>query len=207
MPGVDIRIVADRAQARAKEVDAMIVALVAGALLVAGAGRAAARIAGATRSRRRTGSRRRPSASCSRCSATRSLSSALDATLRLARAENATLVPAYLATVPFNLPIAAPLPAQCARAMPLLETIEQRAARLGVPVDSRIETGRSARHALRQLLAARALRPHRGPGATRRRAPASTADDIAWLLENAPGEIVVLRAERNGGGRRRVLAQ
>ncbi|HEY7631904.1 MAG TPA: universal stress protein [Thermoleophilaceae bacterium] len=125
--------------------------------------------------------------------------SALDATLRLARAEHATLVPAYLATVPYNLPLSAPLPLECERAMPLLETIEQRAARLSVPVDSRIETGRSPRHALRQLLDEERF--------DRIVVPAATAtssgfgpEDIAWLLENAPGEIAVLRAEQNGGG-------
>lgn len=125
--------------------------------------------------------------------------SALDATLRLARAEGATLVPAYLATVPLNLPMATPLPVQCSRAMPLLETIEQRAARMGVPVDSRIETGRSARHALRQLVAEERFDRIVLPAAT----PTSSGfspEDIAWVLENVPGEIVVLRAARKKGG-------
>jgi len=35
--------------------------------------------------------------------------------------------------------------------MPLLEAIERRATRLEVPVDSRIERGRTPRHALAQL--------------------------------------------------------
>lgn len=126
--------------------------------------------------------------------------SALDATLRLARAEGATLVPAYLATVPYRLPISTPLPNQCERAMPLLETIEQRAARLGVPVDSRIETGRTPRHALRQLLAHERYDRMVVPAATAS-SSGFDADDIAWLLENAPGEIAVLRAERNGAQR------
>jgi hypothetical protein len=120
---------------------------------------------------------------------------ALDATLRLARAEGATLVPAYLATVPFRLPMDAPLPMQCKTAMPLLETIEQRAARLGVPVDARIETGRSPRHALRQLLDAERFDRIVVPAATGT-SSGFGPDDISWLLENAPGEIVVLRAER-----------
>jgi nucleotide-binding universal stress UspA family protein len=127
--------------------------------------------------------------------------SALDATLRLARAEHATLVPAYLATVPLTMPLAAPLPTECERAMPLLDTIEQRAARLDVPVDSRIETGRSPRHALRQLLDHERFDRIVVPAAT-----ASSSgfgpEDIAWLLETAPGEIAVLRAERNGGRQR-----
>jgi len=120
---------------------------------------------------------------------------ALDATLRLARAEGATLIPAYLAVVSLQLPLAAPLPGECEHAMPLLETIEQRAARLGVPVDSRIETGRTARHALRQLLAAERFDRIVVPAATASSSGFSP-EDIAWLLENAPGEIVVLRPER-----------
>ena len=36
--------------------------------------------------------------------------------------------------------------------MPMLEAIEQRAAAQGVPVDARIERGRSYRHALARLL-------------------------------------------------------
>ena len=41
---------------------------------------------------------------------------------------------------------------QCDSALPLLEAIEQRAARAGVAVDSRIERGRTYRHAIRQLV-------------------------------------------------------
>jgi nucleotide-binding universal stress UspA family protein len=127
--------------------------------------------------------------------------SALDATLRMARAEHATLVPAYLAVVPLHLPLDAPLPHECERAMPLLETIEQRAARLGVPVDSRIESGRTPRHALRELLDEERFDRIVVPAATAN-SSGFDAEDIAWLLENAPGEIAVLRAEQNGGGPR-----
>src|SRR4051794_14272023 len=74
--------------------------------------------------------------------------STLDAALRLARAEGATLVPAYVVVVPLSLSLSAPVPGECSQAMLLLETIEQRAARVHVAIDSRIETGRSARHAL-----------------------------------------------------------
>ncbi len=77
---------------------------------------------------------------------------AVDAALRLARAENATLMPAYLAIVPMHLPLDSALPKEASRCMPLLEAIEQRAAAQGVPVDSRIERGRSYRHALLRLL-------------------------------------------------------
>ena len=52
----------------------------------------------------------------------------LDAALRLARAEDATLVPAFLATVPRHLPLDAAVPAAVRVGMPLLEAIEQAAA-------------------------------------------------------------------------------
>ena len=116
----------------------------------------------------------------------------LDATLRLARAEDATLVPAYLARVPMHLPLAAPLPRQCVEAMPLLEAIERRATHEGVAVDARIERGRTYRHALRELLASE----HRDRiviAADTSGTDGFDAADIAWLLQHAPGEILVLR--------------
>ena len=78
---------------------------------------------------------------------------ALDAALRLSRAEEATLVPVFLARVPLHLPLDAPLPRQSGVALSLQEAIEQRAAAFGVPVDARIERGRTNRHALRQTIA------------------------------------------------------
>lgn len=116
----------------------------------------------------------------------------LDATLRLARAEQATLVPAYLARVPLHLPLAAQLPRQCSEAMPLLEAIEHRALNEGVAVDARIERGRTYRHALRELLSheqqARIVVAADTTGSD-----GFDAADVAWLLEHAPGEILVLR--------------
>jgi hypothetical protein len=117
--------------------------------------------------------------------------SALDAALRIARAESATLVPAYIAIVPMQLNLDVPIPDACAVAMPLLEVIERRAARVGVPVDSRIETGRTARHALRRLVAHEKFDRLVIP-ASESRAGFST-EDIAWLLDNVDGEILVLR--------------
>jgi nucleotide-binding universal stress UspA family protein len=117
---------------------------------------------------------------------------ALDAALRLARAEDATLVPVFLARVPLHLPLDASLPRQAGVALPLQEAIEQRASAFDVAVDARIERGRTSRHALRQALAnerfdrivmAAASQSGQGFG----------PDDIAWLLETAPGEIIVLR--------------
>jgi hypothetical protein len=116
----------------------------------------------------------------------------LDAALRLARVDGATLVPVLLVQVPLHLPLDAALPLQCDAALPVLEAIEQRAARSGVGVDSRIERGRSYRHALRQMLAHEhfdtvvvTAADHGSSGLL--------PDDISWLLENVPGEIIVIR--------------
>lgn len=117
---------------------------------------------------------------------------ALDATLRLARAEAATLVPAFLVQVPMALPLVAPLPGQCEEALPLLEAIEQLAARARVPVDSRIERGRTHRHALRELLAHEPY-DRLVVAASTSGTDGFAASDIAWLLEHAGGEILVLR--------------
>lgn len=119
-------------------------------------------------------------------------SRALDAALRLARAEDATLVPVFLARVSLDLPLDTPLPRQSALCLPLQEAIEQRAAAFGVPVDARIERGRNYRHALRRTIENqrfdRIVIAAAEPGGA-----GFDAGDVAWLLDNAPGEIVVLR--------------
>ena len=125
---------------------------------------------------------------------------ALDAALRLARSDGATLVPVFLAQVSLDLPLDSALPRQCSLAMPLLEAIEQRATEAGVPVDSRIERGRNRRHALRQAIAEERF-DRIVIAAASEGSPGFDADDVAWLLDNAPGEIVVLRPsgdERSG---------
>ena len=78
-------------------------------------------------------------------------------------------------------------------AVPLLEAIEQRATEAGVPVDSRIERGRNRRHALRQAIAEERFDRIVIAAAAARTATGFDADDVAWLLDNAHGEIVVLR--------------
>lgn len=118
---------------------------------------------------------------------------ALDAALRLSAAEGATLVPVFLARVPLDLPLDTPLPRQCSMAVPLLEAIEQRATEAGVPVDSRIERGRNRRHALRQAIAQERFDRIVIAAAASKGSDGFDADDVAWLLENAGGEIVVLR--------------
>lgn len=120
---------------------------------------------------------------------------ALQAALRLARAEQATVVPAHLTPVPLPLPLDAPMGRACDEAFEVFELIEQRAAPLHVPVDGRIARGRNVRHALRELIrevpaASRIVVAAAGEG----RRDGFSVDDIAWLLRNAPGEVVVLRA-------------
>ena len=117
---------------------------------------------------------------------------AVDAALRLARAEGATLIPAYLAEVPKQLPLDCSIPAEAAKAMPILEAIEQRATSQDVAVDSRIERGRSYRHALRRLLEDEEFERVVVPAESGEGAGLS-GDDLVWLLEKAPTEVLILR--------------
>ena len=119
---------------------------------------------------------------------------ALDAALRLALSDGATLVPVFLARVPMHMPLDSPLPRQCTEGMPLLETIEQRAFGLGVPVDARIERGRTVRHAMREAIAHERY-DRLVVAATSGRAEGFHSEDIAWLLDHAPGEVVVIRPD------------
>jgi Universal stress protein family len=118
--------------------------------------------------------------------------SALDAALRIAHIEDATLVPAYLAPVPMTLPLETPIPRSCDQAFELQEAIEQRAAAAHVPVDGRIGRGRTVRHALRQLLADEPYDRIVVAAATAH-TDGLSAPDVAWLLEHAPGEVAILR--------------
>lgn len=119
---------------------------------------------------------------------------ALDAALRLARAEEATLMPAYLAAVPMRLPLECSIPGEAALAMPMLEAIEQRAAKQDVPVDARIERGRSYRHSLERLLEResfdRVVVPAHANGGE-----GLDGDDLVWLLRRAPAEVLILRPD------------
>jgi hypothetical protein len=123
-------------------------------------------------------------------------SRALDAALRLAHAEDATLVPIFLARVPLNLPLDAPLPRQCEVAIPMQEAIEHRASEFAVPVDARIERGRTYRHALLQTIAHERF-DRIVIAAAAQGSAGFDADDVAWLLDHAPGEIVVLRPKKS----------
>ena len=120
---------------------------------------------------------------------------ALDAALRLANAEDATLVPIFIAIVPAHLPIDATLTRQSETAIPLQEAIEHRASEFGVPVDARIERGRTNRHALRQTIAHERF-DRIVIAAAAKGSPGFDSGDVAWLLNHAAGEIVVLRPSK-----------
>jgi nucleotide-binding universal stress UspA family protein len=111
----------------------------------------------------------------------------LDAAIRIARAEEAELVAAYLLVVPLQYPEESARKEQVGVALPLLEAVEHAALRARVPVDARIEKGRSLTHALSRLWEVEQF--------DRIVAPASgfTAKELAWILTNAPFETVVLR--------------
>jgi universal stress protein family protein len=117
-----------------------------------------------------------------------------DAAVRLARAEDATIMPAYLARVPRTLPLDAPLPTQCLQAMPLLEAIEQRATTQGVAVDTRIIRGRTYRDALRRMLDSEAV-DRVIVSATANASKGLSAEDLEWMLEKVPAEVLILRPD------------
>jgi nucleotide-binding universal stress UspA family protein len=117
---------------------------------------------------------------------------AFEAAVRLATAENATIVPAFLARVPRTLPIDSPVPAQCAGGMPLLEAIEQRASAQGLTVDSRVARGRSYRDALGRLLAQEHF-DRVIVSATDSPRIGLSSEDLEWLLERVPAEVLILR--------------
>ncbi len=122
----------------------------------------------------------------------------LDAALRIARAEDAVLVPAYLLVVPLEFSLDAPVQhAELGRAMPILEAVELAARRARVPVDARIERGRSPIDVLSRLWEVesfdRVVVPAPAPGRA-----GFSAKDISWMLEHAPGEVLVLRPASNG---------
>lgn len=116
----------------------------------------------------------------------------LDAAIRIARAEDAVLVPAYLLVVPLQYAEDSPLRDEVKVAMPLLEAVELAALREGVPVDARIEKGRTLTHAVRRLWEAEpfdrivAAAPAEGR-------EGFTPKELTWLLTKAPTETLVLK--------------
>ena len=102
-------------------------------------------------------------------------------------------MPAYLAEVPKQLPLDCSIPAEAAKAMPMLEAIEQRATSQDVPVDSRIERGRSYRHALKRLLEHEEFERVVVPASADEGGAGLSGNDLVWLLEKAPTEVLILR--------------
>jgi len=116
----------------------------------------------------------------------------LDAAIKLAKAESATLVPAYLLLVPLRYAEDSPLRDEVAVALPLLEAVEHAALRAGVPVDARIEKGRSTTHALRRLWDVEQFDRIVAPAPTNGSSGFSLKD-ATWLLANSPTETIVLK--------------
>ena len=117
----------------------------------------------------------------------------LEAAIRISRAEHATMVPAYLIVTPFQYALDAPMQRQVEVAMPLLEAVENASLRAGVPVDSRIESGRSPTHALRRLWEAERFDRIVAPAPTN--GTGFTPKELQWLLSHAPTETVILRPD------------
>src|SRR4029079_2352088 len=115
----------------------------------------------------------------------------LDSAIRIARAEDAVLVPAYLLIVPLRYREDSPLRDQVGVAMPALEAVEHAALRAGVPVDARIEKGRTFTHALRRLWDVETFDRVVAPARARNHGGFSPKD-LTWILTHAPTETVVL---------------
>jgi hypothetical protein len=120
----------------------------------------------------------------------------LSAAIRIARADDAVLVPAYLLVVPLEYSEDSPLTQQVEVAVPLLEAVENAALRCGVPVDARIEKGRTPTHALGRLwdiekfdrvIAPAPVQSGGGYGG------GFTPNDLTWILTHAPTETLVLK--------------
>jgi hypothetical protein len=111
----------------------------------------------------------------------------LEAAIRVARANEAVLVAAYLLVVPLQYPEDSAQKEKVAVALPLLEAVELAALRAGVPVDARIEKGRSLTHALRRLWEIEKFERIVAP------APGFTPKELAWILTHAPAETIVLQ--------------
>jgi hypothetical protein len=130
----------------------------------------------------------------------------LSAAIRLAQAEQATLVPAYLLLVPLQYSEDSPLTDEVAVAMPWLEAVEHAAHRAGIAVDARIEKGRTPTHALRRLWAVEQFDRVVAPAPAGSRGGFSPKD-LTWILANAPAETIVLkptpRAEKTTPRRKR----
>ena len=98
-------------------------------------------------------------------------------------------MPAYLIVTPLEFAMDAPMEQQVGVAVPLLEAVECAAVRAGVPVDARIESGRTPIHALHRLWSVEHFDRIVAP------APGFTPKDLQWILMNAPSETVILKPD------------
>lgn len=118
----------------------------------------------------------------------------LDAAIRVAQAEQATLVPAYLIVTPLEFDLSAPMQKQVELAVPLLEAVEHAALRAGLPVDARVETGRTPTHALQRLWDVERFDRIVAPAPVGRNG-GFTPKELQWILVNAPSETLILRPD------------
>lgn len=118
----------------------------------------------------------------------------LDAAIRIARAEEATLVPAYLIVIPMQFTLDAPMSQEVAMAIPLLEAVEHAASRADVPVDARVESGRTPIHALERLWNVEGFDRIVIP-APADLEPGFTPKELLWMLTHAPSETLILRPD------------
>jgi len=116
----------------------------------------------------------------------------LAAAIRIAQAQEATLVPAYLLRVPFQYSEDSPFASEVEVALPLLEAVEHAALRGGVPVDARIEKGRTPTHALRRLWEVEHFDWIVAP-ASSTGGGGFTTKEVAWILDHSPSETVLLK--------------
>ena len=114
-----------------------------------------------------------------------------DAAVRLAKAENATIMPAFLAIVPVQMALDMPLREQGSEGMLLLEAIEQRALAQGARVDTRISRGRTYRRALQNLLTEEAF--DRVIISADDLTPDTRTADMNWLCTQIDAEVLVLK--------------
>jgi hypothetical protein len=122
----------------------------------------------------------------------------LNASIRIARAEEATLVPAYLIVTPLEFALDAPMHQQVVVAMPLLEAVENAALKAGVPVDARIESGRTPIHALQRLWDVERFDRIVVPAPVGR-GQGFSPNDLTWMLTHAPSETLILRPDPAAG--------
>jgi hypothetical protein len=118
----------------------------------------------------------------------------LDAAIRIARAEQATLVPAYLIVMPLEYRLDAPMQHAVELAVPLLEAVEHAGLRAGLAVDARVETGRTATHALQRLWDVERFDRIVVPAPVGR-SHGFTPKELQWILVHAPYETVILRPD------------